>query len=35
VRERGADRFRRFTGADEAALRDAFESNGRGGAWDL
>ncbi len=35
VRERGADRFRRFTEADEAALRDAFESNGRGGAWDL
>jgi fatty-acyl-CoA synthase len=35
VRERGAEAFRPFTRADESALREAFESNGRGGAWDL
>jgi fatty-acyl-CoA synthase len=35
VRERGADTFRRFGDRDESALRHAFESNGRGNAWDL
>ncbi len=35
VRERGADSFRRFRAIDEAALRAAFESSGRGAAWDL
>ena len=35
VRERGADSFRRFATGDEAALRGAFESSGRRGAWDL
>ena len=35
VRERGADSFRRFAADDETALRGAFESSGRGGAWDL
>jgi hypothetical protein len=35
IRERGADAFRAFGTADEAALRDRFESNGRAGAWEL
>jgi fatty-acyl-CoA synthase len=35
VRDRGADAFRRFTEADESALRGAFDSHGRGGAWEL
>ena len=35
VRERGSPEFRRFTAQDEAALRDRFESNGRGEIWAL
>jgi fatty-acyl-CoA synthase len=35
VRDRGADAYRRFTARDEAALRDAFEANGRSRFWDL
>jgi fatty-acyl-CoA synthase len=35
VRERGADMFHSFSQQDEAALRAAFESNGRRATWDL
>ena len=35
VRERGSPEFRRFTAEDEAALRERFESNGRGEIWAL
>jgi fatty-acyl-CoA synthase len=35
VRERGADTFSNFGKADESVLQKAFESNGRGAAWDL
>ncbi len=35
VRPRGDAAFHRFTEADEAALRMAFESNGRSPSWDL
>jgi fatty-acyl-CoA synthase len=35
VRDRGADEYRRFTGEDEAALRRAFETNGRIRFWEL
>lgn len=34
-RERGDDAFHPFSGADESALRRAFESNGRSAVWDL
>jgi len=34
VRERLTDAFRRFTEADEATLRRAFEASGRSRAWD-
>ena len=35
VREREEDSYRSFTSEDEIALRRAFESSGRGRAWDL
>ena len=35
VRERGAEAYGAFGGADESALRKRFERNGRSGAWDL
>jgi fatty-acyl-CoA synthase len=35
VRDRGSAAFGLFTERDEVVLRDVFESNGRGGAWDL
>ena len=35
MRDRGAVDFRVFEKADEAALRDQFDSHGRLGAWDL
>ena len=35
VRDRGSAAFRPFTKRDELALRDVFESNGRGGVWTL
>jgi fatty-acyl-CoA synthase len=35
VRERGEDCYQTFTSQDEDALRRAFESSGRGRAWDV
>ena len=35
VRDRGSPQFRTFTKGDEARLRAAFETNGRGDAWAL
>ena len=35
VRDRNSAAFRPFTQRDESDLRDVFESNGRGAAWDL
>ena len=35
VRDRGQDAYRTFTPDDERALRQAFDSSGRGHAWDI
>ncbi len=35
VRDRGSNRFRRFSDEDESGLRDAFEANGRSSTWDV